>query len=364
MSLSDINWHSVGQLKGDALKGKVFSIIQQASIAIQNHPSDDPLLLAVVPRVADLIAEHSELAGYREIHSSLARSVGLWNYIDDDAADHRDRYIAACANIDALGISLHREQVEVLNSLLAGQNLILSAPTSFGKSVLVDALILSRRYKRLAIVLPTIALLDEFRRRLVTRFGVDYEIIMHQSEASTRDRVIFLGTQERLINRNDLGQLDLVVVDEFYKLDPSRRDERSITLNAAVYRLLHQAKQFFFLGPNIDSVTVEPDARWRFDFLRTRFSTVAVDTFDLTGVKNKKQRLFQEAYLPENWPALVFISAPDNANTIANEMAGDNMVAIGNGEALSTWMAENYGSRWPLVKAVASGIGSPSRPRA
>lgn len=356
MSLSEIDWHKVGVMRGGELKAKVFSIIYEASLAIQSLAPDDPLLLSVVPRIAKLIADNFELEGYREIHSSLARAVGLWNYIDVEAADQRDRYIAASANIEELGISLHREQIVALNALLGGQNLILSAPTSFGKSVLVDALILSDRYKRLAIVLPTIALLDEFRRRLVARFGATFDIIMHQSEVPKRDRVIFLGTQERLINRNDLGRLDLVVVDEFYKLDPSRRDERSITLNAAVYRLLSHAKQFFFLGPNIDSVVIDADSRWRFEFLRTRFSTVAVDTFDLRGVEDKKKRLIQEAFSASNWPALIFVSSPDHANALATELKDDG-TEVGAAKPLSDWMVENYGDRWPLSASVAAGIG-------
>lgn len=357
MSLSGIDWSAVAKLKGHALKGEVFSIIQEASLAIQSVEPDDPQLLAIVPRIAQLIADNAELSSYREIHSSLARSVGLWNYIDVEVADQRDQYIAASASIDELGISLHREQVVALNTLLSGRNLILSAPTSFGKSVLVDALILSGRFKRLAIVLPTIALLDEFRRRLVTRFGTQYDIVMHQSEVPVRSFVIFLGTQERLINRNDLGRLDLVVVDEFYKLDPSRRDQRSITLNAAVYRLLKHGKQFFFLGPNIDSVAISADSRWQFEFLRTRYSTVAVDTIDLQNISNKEERLKAEAFSPSNWPALVFVSSPDRANTLASELIGSDSPNIGKGATLSQWMAENFGGRWPLIPVVAAGIG-------
>lgn len=356
MNLSTIDWRALGEMQGVALKGEVFSIIQEASRAIQSVALDDPELLAVVPRLADLIADHPDLEGYREIHSSLARAVGLWNYIDKEIADPRDRYIAASSNVDALGISLHREQVLALSALLNGQNLILSAPTSFGKSVLVDALILSGKFKRLAIVLPTIALLDEFRRRLVTRFGLSYDIVMHHSEVPTKDRVVFLGTQERLINRKDLGVLDLVVVDEFYKLDPSRRDERSITLNAAVYRLLNHGKQFFFLGPNIDSVTISDDTRWGFQFLRTRFSTVAVDTIDLQKEADKEGRLKTEAYASSNWPALVFVSSPDRANALAAELTSDEE-AIGAGRALADWMRENFGGRWPLISAVEAGVG-------
>jgi len=356
MSLSNIDWRALGELRGTALKGEVFSIIQEASCAIQSAALDDPELLAVVPRLADLIADHPDLEGYREIHSSLARAVGLWNYIDKEIADPRDRYIAASSRVEALGISLHREQVLALSALLNGQNLILSAPTSFGKSVLVDALILSGKFKRLAIVLPTIALLDEFRRRLITRFGLSYDIVMHQSEIPTKDHVVFLGTQERLINRKDLGVLDLVVVDEFYKLDPSRRDERSITLNAAVYRLLNHGKQFFFLGPNIDSVTISDDTRWGFQFLRTRFSTVAVDTVDLQKEANKEARLKAEAYAPSNWPALVFVSSPDRANALASDLTSDDK-KVGDGKALADWMRENFGDRWPLISAVEAGVG-------
>ena len=66
-----------------------------------------------------------------------------------------ERLIVRAATIDELGIALHREQFSALGALLNGENLILSAPTSFGKSILIDALLLNERYKRVAIVLPT-----------------------------------------------------------------------------------------------------------------------------------------------------------------------------------------------------------------
>ena len=153
-----------------------------------------------------------------------------------------------------------------------------------------------------------------------------------------------------------MGNLDLVVVDEFYKLDPTRRDERSVTLNAAVYRLLHHAKQFFFLGPNIDNVTVSNDARWRFSFLKTRFSTVAVDTFDLKNIEDKEERLHAEITRETNWPALVFVSSPDKANALAADIVG-RQVRVGAGGELATWMAANYGGQWELSDAVAAGVG-------
>lgn len=351
-----VDWSSLRELPTDVLKNELFNVIEQTSGNIQAEELDDPHVLTVVPRLAELIEARAELKGFKEVCCALARSVGLWNYIDQDVADARDRFAAQMASVPEFGIVLHREQMNALNALLRGENLILSAPTSFGKSVLIDVLLLQERYRRVAVVLPTIALLDEFRRRLVKRFGDKFDVLMHHSEKVQRDRVIFLGTQERLINRDDLGTLDLVVVDEFYKLDPARKDERSVTLNAAVYKLLNRARQFFFLGPNIEHVHLSNESRWRFSFLRTRFATVAVDTYNLNGIADKEARLREEIVREANWPALVFVSSPDKANQLAAEIVGHGY-KVGDGEALAEWMVTYYGARWSLSDAVAAGIG-------
>lgn len=356
--LADVQWRTLPSLRADDLKREVFSIMQMASRAI-NTPDggDDPAVLEVVPRLASLIESRDDLASFREAFAALARATGLFNYIDKDAADHVDALVAEAVTVPELGgITLHREQVAALNALLSGRNLILSAPTSFGKSILVDALLASGKYDRVAIVLPTIALLDEFRRRLRGRFGSEINVVMHPSDTASGPRTIFLGTQERLINRDDLGTLDLTVVDEFYKLDPARKDDRSITLNAAVYKLLNRSRQFFFLGPNIDHVHVSADARWRFEFLRTRFSTVAVDTYDLHGVADKEQRLMDEIADDANWSTLVFVSSPDRANKLAATAA--KSIAVSDDTAdFADWLRNNVGPDWALIRIVEYGFG-------
>ena len=353
-----IDWGALNRLKGSELKFATFKAIQKASFAVQYASVDDPRVLEAVPRLAELISNHSdELNDFRELVNSLARSTGLWNYIDSDSANIDDALIAeAVTSLELGGITFHREQINALNTLLAGNNLILSAPTSFGKSLLVDALLVTGRYKRVAIVLPTIALLDEFRRRFQERFAGKFKVVMHQSETSTDEPTIFLGTQERLIHREDLGQLDLTVVDEFYKLDPTRRDDRSVTLNAAVYRLLKRSRQFFFLGPNIDKVSISADARWNFEFLKTRFSTVAVDTLDLQHVGDKRERLIEEIGEDANWPALVFVSSPDKANKLAIELS-EKMAISEDASGFAEWLKSNIGPNNFLSEAVEYGFG-------
>ncbi|MCV0387889.1 MAG: DEAD/DEAH box helicase [Nitrobacter sp.] len=355
MTVTQQQWHDIEHLEESALKSRVFSILQDAARDIQRLDVDDPRVLNVVPRLAGLLETRPELASFREVFSSLARAVGLWNYIDKETADYRDAMVADAVTAEELNVTFHREQIAALNTLLSGKNLVLSAPTSFGKSLLIDALLATGRYRRVAIVLPTIALLDEFRRRIERRFGSRFALIMYASqEAPPEGNVIFLGTQERLINRKDLGRIDLAVVDEFYKLDPTRQDDRSSTLNAAVYQLLRRSNQFFFLGPNIETVRYSADNRWKFEFLHTRFSTVAVDTFDLTRIRNKEERLTEELKKKGNWPALVFISSPDRANQLATALTEDRSFA--EVSDMSDWMDENFGEGWELSESVASGV--------
>jgi hypothetical protein len=357
VNLEEVDWRQLRGLPHDEMRGTLFGIIREASLQINTRAVDDPVLLNLVPRLADLIPNNPELSDLAELYSALARATGLWNYIDKENSDFSDEFVAEAVTSPELGgVTFHKEQIEALNVLLAGRNLILSAPTSFGKSLLIDALIASGRYSRIAIVLPTIALLDEFRRRLTRRFQERFSIVMHHTDMPDRDDVIFLGTQERLISRADLTNLDLTVVDEFYKLDPSRRDDRSSTLNAAVYKLLNRSKQFFFLGPNIDQVTVPKDERWSFQFLRTRFSTVAVETFDLTSVVDKEERLLTEIGEEDHWPALVFVSSPDRANAISLK-AASAMAVSDTSDKFADWLRVNVGPKFPLAKSVEFGFG-------
>lgn len=109
-------------------------------------------------------------------------------------------------------------QFQVFDLLKAGRNVVLSAPTSMGKSAIVDSLLGLRSFKRVVLVVPTVALADETRRRLQERFGDTYQIIHHSSQKSHRDWVVYVLTQERVNERDDIEDIDIFVIDEFYKL--------------------------------------------------------------------------------------------------------------------------------------------------
>jgi hypothetical protein len=102
MSTSSFDWRSISQMTGDPLKNQVFSILYETSYNIQEEALGEPHMLEVVPRLAQLIETHEELSSFREVFSALARSLGLWNYIDRDFADIRDGFVADAAEIPRL----------------------------------------------------------------------------------------------------------------------------------------------------------------------------------------------------------------------------------------------------------------------
>src|SRR5690606_20280106 len=117
-----------------------------------------------------------------------------------------------------------------------------------------------------------------------------------------------------------------------------------------------KSKQFFFLGPNIDRVSISSDSRWNFEFLKTRFSTVAVDTLDLRDVGDKQGRLIEEVRASSNWPALVFVSSPQRANKLAIELSNGDPVS-NDASQFADWLAENIGINNLLSAAASKGFG-------
>ncbi len=90
-----VDWTTLNKLSGTELKHATFKAIQEASYFVQSASVDEPHLLEAVPRLAELIDLHSdELGSFRSLLSSLARSTGLWNYIDTDYADIDDAFVA------------------------------------------------------------------------------------------------------------------------------------------------------------------------------------------------------------------------------------------------------------------------------
>jgi hypothetical protein len=217
--------------------------------------------------------------------------------------------------IDSRDIVFHSEQGEVYRGLMDGQSYVLSAPTSFGKSLIVDALLASGKFNTVVIIVPTIALIDETRRRL-SRFRGRYKIITHPSQEAAQQSV-FVLTQERAIDRDDFGDIDLLVIDEFYKLDIGDGDdgERAAILNHALYKLRKKSKQIYLLGPSIQGIPDGFGERFKCTFKRTDYNTVVSEIVYIPRQPSREEAFLRVATELKE-PTLIYCKSPTQANKL------------------------------------------------
>ena len=332
-----------------------FSVIK--SIANNLNQKNEVYLQEVILRV---IEQREMFGNYQSIINDFAREIGLFPYLDHEKLNLADKIAFEFHRPDGVeqdNIVFHRAQARVYFELLDGKNVILSAPTSFGKSLVIDTIIATERFKNIAIVLPTIALIDETRKRL-SRFRDRYKIITHSTQ-SVSDRNIFVLTQERVMEIVNELDIDFFVIDEFYKIQPTPQDqERSIILNQAFYKLLKKGGQFYLLGPNIENINskVFPE-NVEINFIKTDYKTVITEKIKVAAPSTDEDALLNLcAELTE--PTLIYCKSPKSANKVAKLLFDSGKFKTNkNNESAIEWLEEEYHPLWFLPKALKYGIG-------
>ena len=301
---------------------------------------------------------------YSELINHLIRETGLYPYLDTDTAHWQDRFVYEAFKVDTgehEELTLHREQSALLKKLVNKESIAVSAPTSFGKSFVIDAYIKINKPTNVVIIVPTIALTDETRRRLYKKFAKEYKIIT-TTEVTLAEKNIFIFPQERAINYVDkIGELDILIIDEFYKASSKFDSDRSPTLIKAILKLGQIAKQKYFLAPNISSLGDNPFTEGM-EFVPLDFNTVYLDRVDyhkeigkdeskkseyLLDILNRKKTktlIYAGTYTNiESVSTLLLTSLPEKQNYLL-----DNF---------SIWLGENYDYNWSLTKLARRGIG-------
>lgn len=308
-----------------------------------------------------VLEELEKFKGYEPIIQSLLRNVGLFPYLDFKKANVVDQLAAEMHRPESMpdDIVFTTKQAEVYRELMAGRSVVLSAPTSFGKSLIIDAIIASNKHRNIVVVVPTLALVDETRRRLL-KFREHYKVITHLSQEPA-ERNIFIHTQERVVENTHIAKVDFFVIDEFYKLkieDSAESDERAVLLNHAFYKLAKRAKQFYMLGPNIHELPDGFGPNYNCVFIRTDFSTVASDSHLVPEGTDDITRL--KALVPDlEGPTLVFSGSVSGARKLGlaiSETRGEFKPQKPLTNAIA-WLSSNYSPKWGLVNALSHGIG-------
>lgn len=342
--------------------GQMFAALQGVAKLVNN-----PATLGLGRDLVIRLLSKAQLCGdfERKVLISLVRTVGLFPYMKEQLAAAEDDDVLAYQfhYMKELDVVFHGLQARIYNLLQAGSNVVLSAATSAGKSLLIDAMIASGKFRKVVIILPTLALIDETRRRLTGRFGGQRQIITQPSQqAAPGSRSVYVLTQERARKRDDLDDVEFFVIDEFYKLDIRKGDDgdarRAIELNLCFHKLASKGAQFYLLGPNIHAI--QGLDRHEVHFIPSGFSTVAVDIVhhDMSNSKPERLNRLVEILQASTGPTLIYCQAPGSAASIAEHLIGNSVVdppvaAV----PIADWLSENFHPEWIAAKAVRAGIG-------
>lgn len=300
---------------------------------------------------------------YTPLINHLIRETGLYPYLDIKTSNWEERFVYNAFKVDVgeeNPLTLHREQSFLLKNLLEGKNIAISAPTSFGKSFVIDAYIKIKKPNNVLIIVPTLALTDETRRRLYKKFAHEYKIIT-TSDVELSDKNIFIFPQERAMNYiNVIDSFDIMIVDEFYKASSKFDKERSPNLIRAMIKLGAKTNQKYYLAPNITSIESNPFTE-DMEFIRLDFNTVFLEEHKLYNEINnneEKSAKLLEVLSKNKGKSLIYAGTYSNIESLTylfldtykpekNELL----------DMFADWLSKNYDVNWSLTKLIRREIG-------
>ncbi|PKF49731.1 DEAD/DEAH box helicase [Enterovibrio nigricans] len=315
--------------------------------------------------------EREKYKTYDQILKHLVKKAGLFPYLNSEFDEHDiDDVVTIEANRpkNDKDIVFHSTQTRVFNQLLSGKNVVLSAPTSMGKSAILSNLLTTDKYHTAVLIVPTIALIDETRKKLSESLSDQYKIIHHNSQPYDPEiPTVFVLTQERVIQRTDLQNVDIFIIDEFYKLGFKydrngflKYDERAISLNISLSKLLKISKQWFFIGPNITSVKGLSNLVGDFTFICSDFRTVSVDVieYDINASDKERKNKVLVEILNENKDekTIIYCRSPNSANKLARFLMEEERFKQNLKGQFIDWLSEAYDPRWNYCKSLTRGI--------
>jgi helicase C-terminal domain protein len=260
------------------------------------------------------------------------------------------------------GIYFHEQQKEIEKAVSLKKNVAVSAPTSFGKSLLIEEFVARKQYNNILIIQPTLALIDETRKNM-SKY-LDYYNIVINTKQKAADRNIFILTAERVLEYVGLPKIDFFIVDEFYKVSNLRNDDRVDALNISIMKIMDYKPQALFLTPCVNSLSDRFVERYNVVFFKTDYSLVNTNIIEVRKNSKplksdqKKKELFK--LLKElKEPSIVYVKSPNEAYKLANEyidyLKSTNFSNIN--LPVFEWMDENISEKWKLKKLMMNGIG-------
>lgn len=251
-------------------------------------------------RIRDLVcyisdsSEYMQIDLYRSVVFEAAQKLRMFGYIKGTNRIAQDEFFydnlndikhSAIQNYYKSKVFsnnlLDKRQKEVIDKFMSleQKRILVSAPTSFGKTFLLREIIfLNReRYRNILLLFPTIALLNENTEsvnQLIQELKLEYKIINNvYSGIEDTEKHIFILTPERalkLLADNANLSIDFFFFDEVYKIDEDfdrnedsnekegeedvKQDngKRAKAFRIVLYLLAKSVKEYYLAGPYLN----------------------------------------------------------------------------------------------------------------
>lgn len=266
-------------------------------------------------------------------------------------------------------ISMHPEQVHIIDEINKHDAIIVSAPTSFGKTFCVFEYMARNKPQNIVLIVPTLALVDEYMKRIIkkyTLFFSEYKVHTQLSADSIYDfsqKNIFILTHDRVVQDElykNISEIDLLVIDEVYKLETDVTDDRVLVLNMAYYYLAQTAKKYVLLAPFIKSVIDLGMLEKEPFFYNTEYSPVVnnVITEEILNRKDRYpqcQKLLQTINSDEK-TLVYFPTVTGIYKYVRDFISSEPIIETDNGvKNFIAWAKDEFHEEWSVVKALERG---------
>ena len=268
------------------------------------------------------------------------------------------------------GVAMHPEQIQILNEIKSHDAIIVSAPTSFGKTFCVFEYIARTQPQNIVLIVPTLALVDEYIKKIIRKYTLHFNSYKVHTQLDANGEYdfsaknIFILTHDRVVQDElytSIKNIDLLVIDEVYKLETDATDDRVLVLNMAYYHLSRVAKKYVLLAPFIKEIADIEQLDKKPYFYNTEYSPVinnviteellnANDRYPqcqklLNRIDTKEQTLI---YFPTVTGMYRYVSSFISEEPILNEI-DDNIKLFIN------WAKDEIHEEWSVVKALERG---------
>ena len=253
---------------------------------------------------------------------------------------------------------LHPYQIEILEHLENGENVVVSAPTSFGKTTSIFEYIARNKEKlnKIIAIVPTNSLKTEYFIKLQDILADSHKVIDNDGNIN-EEKFCLILTHEKFIEcfleyKEYLNDIDIVIIDEIYKLKNEKDEDRIYSMSLAYLTTIRIAKQFVFMGPFIKSERF-PGVEKEHIVLNYFYSPV-INEINYLG-DYSEERIVKEINYSEK--SMIYYSSKEKLGKAAIAI---EQVMPYKEDILVKYLVNTYGKdicdNWYLVKALSKGI--------